>query len=292
VKFADLEALVTSKVLRNQLNFDYRVDFLKVTSDTVLVPITVDVPNRQLSFQSKDGVNTAVLDVFGRISSLTGRVVQTFEDTLNRDIPDSLLRESATGQSVYQKSVPLRPGLYRLDLVVKDTQSGNVGTVYTRLAVPRFDSDRLSSSSLILADELSHVSTKQVGLGQFVIGDAKVRPRLDRTFTRSERLGIYLQVYNVGVDEKTRKSDASVTYLITRLEAGKPARLLYKSVESSSTLEQMGQQLTLEKLLVLNSFAEGRYKLTVEINDNLTKQSLITAADFTVSGAPVAAARN
>src|SRR5208283_2455393 len=127
-----------------------RFDFLRVTSDTVLVPITIEVPNRQLTFQSKDGVHSAVLDIFGRISTLTGRVIQTFEDTVNRDFPDSLLRQSMQGQSVYQKAVPLRPGLYRLDVVVKDVHSGNVGVVNTALRVPRYDDEKLSASTLIL----------------------------------------------------------------------------------------------------------------------------------------------
>ncbi len=291
-KFPDLEALVTTKVLRNQVDFEYRVDFMRVTSDTVLVPITVDIPNRQLSFESKSGVNSAVLDVFGRVSSLGGKVVQTFEDTINREIPDSLLRQVSTGDSMYQKAVPLRPGLYRLDLVIKDTQSGNVGTLYSRLVVPRFDEEKLSTSTLILADQLSKVPLKQVGLGQFVIGGSKVRPRMDKTFTRDEPLGIYLQIYNVGVDEKTQKSDANVVYLIYRLEPGKDPRLVYRLAETSAGLGQTGQQITLERLLLLNNFALGRYKLTVEVNDNLTKQSLLTAAEFTVKASPVAAARN
>jgi len=292
IKFPDLEALVTTKVLRNQLNFNYRVDFLRVTSDTVLVPITVDISNRQLSFESKSGVNSAVLDVFGRVSTLSGKVVQTFEDTINRDIPDALLRQLSEGESMYQKAVPLRPGLYRLDLVIKDTQSGNVGTLYSRLVVPRFDEEKLSTSTLILADQLSKVPSKQVGLGQFVIGGSKVRPRLDRTFTRDEPLGIYLQIYNIGVDEKTQKSDANVVYLIYRLEPGKDPRLVYRLAETSAGLGQTGQQITLERLLLLKGFSAGRYKLNLQINDNLTKQSLLTAAEFTVKATPLAASRN
>src|SRR5436189_2387720 len=66
VKFKDLEALVTSRIVRDQLHFAWRTDFLKVTNDTVLVPVTIQVPNSQLSFQSKDGVHSATLNVFGR----------------------------------------------------------------------------------------------------------------------------------------------------------------------------------------------------------------------------------
>src|SRR5262249_9009218 len=183
VKYKDLEALVTSRMVRDQLRFNYRTDFLKVTSDTVLVPVTVQVLNSQLQFKNKDGVYSAELNIFGRVSTLTGRVVQTFEDPVTRDYPETLYKLSMKQSSIYQKSLPLRPGLYRLDVVVKDVNSGNVGAVNSRLAVPRYEDEKLEASTLIIADQIEHVPAKQIGTGQFVLGSSKVRPRLDGEFT-------------------------------------------------------------------------------------------------------------
>ena len=290
LKFKDLEPLVSSRVLRNQLNFAYRTDYMRVTSDSVLVPITLEIPNRQLSFQAKDGVNSAVLEVYGRVSTISGRVIQTFEDTIDREFPDSLLRHSLQGQSIYQKAVPLRPGLYRLDLIVKDVHSGNVGTVYTSVRVPSYDEDKLTTSTLILADEIERVASKQYGLGQFVIGDTKVRPRLDQSFNSDERMGFYLQVYNLGVDEKTHKSNASFQYTITQQE-GNASKELVTKTESGAELGQTGQQVTLEKFVPLAPFQPGKYKVTVQIVDNINKQQVTQSAEFTVK-APPTAARN
>src|ERR1700685_2765456 len=85
VKFKDLEAVVTSRVVKDQVKFDYRFDFLRITSDTVLVPITVQIPTRQLSFAEKDGVDSATVNLFARITTLSGRPVQTFADTVHRE---------------------------------------------------------------------------------------------------------------------------------------------------------------------------------------------------------------
>src|ERR1700719_3476118 len=203
VKYKDLEAIVTARIVRDQMKFTYRTDFMKVTNDTFLVPVTAQVPNKQISFANKDGVYSATLNVFGRVSSLTGRVVQTFEDPVSRDFPESLYQQSVKLQSIYQKAIPLRPGLYRLDLVIKDVQSGNVGVVNSRLQVPRYEDDKLETSSLILADQIEHVPAKQIGNGQFVLGSSKVRPRLEGDFTTADKLGIYMQVYNLKPDDKT-----------------------------------------------------------------------------------------
>ncbi len=150
-----------------------------------------------MTFKNRDGVNSGTLNLFGRITSLGGRVIQTFEDVIQRDFPDSLLEPSLKGFSIYQKAVPLRPGLYRLDLVIKDVNSGNVGVLNTKLAVPTFPDDTLDASSLILADQMEPVSSKDVGVGMFVLGSTKVRPKLDAEFHTDQAVGIYLQLYNL-----------------------------------------------------------------------------------------------
>jgi GWxTD domain-containing protein len=277
VKYKDLEAVVTSRMVRDQLRFHYRTDFLKVTSDTVLVPITVQIPNNQLSFKTKDGVHSAELNIFGRVTTLTGRVVQTFEDSVMKDYPDSLFAMSVKQMSVYQKSLPLRPGLYRLDLVIKDVNTGNVGAENTRLAVPRYEEDKLQASTLILADQIEHVPAKQVGAGQFVIGSSKVRPRLDADFTTSDKLGIYWQVYNLKPDEKTHKSDANFVYTVKK---GEQQVMQYK--ESTADMKQTGDQVTIERLLPLATLAPGKYTLEVTATDKLTQTSISKSAEFSV----------
>jgi GWxTD domain-containing protein len=277
VKYKDLEALVTSRMVRDQIHFTYRTDFMKVTSDTVLVPVTVQIPNHQLQFKSKDGVHSASMNIFGRVSTLTGRTVQTFEDSVSKDFPDSLFQQSVKLSSIYQKALPLRPGLYRLDLVIKDVESGNVGVVNARLAVPRYEDEKLDASTLILADQIEHVPAKQIGTGQFVLGSSKVRPRLDGDFTTADKLGIYLQVYNLKPDEKTHKSNATFVYTVKK---GNQQVMQFK--ETSEDMKQTGDQVTIERLLPLATLAPGKYTLEVSATDSLSQASISRTADFSI----------
>src|SRR5467141_1611096 len=281
VKFKDLEAVVTSRIVRDQLHFNWRTDYLKVTNDTVLVPVTVQIPNSQLSFQAKDGIHSGVLNIFGRVTTLTGRVVQTFEDSVTRDFPDTLYQQSLKLQSIYQKAVPLRPGLYRLDLVIKDVRSGNIGVVNSRLQVPRYEDDKLEASSLILADQIEHVPAKQIGAGQFVLGSSKVRPRLEGDFTTADRLGIYMQVYNLKPDDKTHKSSATFQYTVKK---GKDQVMQFK--ETSAEMKQTGDQVTIERLLPLATLSPGKYSLEVNATDTLSNQTISRTAEFTVKAPP------
>src|SRR5712672_587621 len=281
VKFKDLEAVVTSRIVRDQLHFNWRTDYLKVTNDTVLVPVTIQIPNSQLSFQSKDGIHSATMNIFGRVSTLTGRVVQTFEEPISRDFPDSLFQQSVKLQSIYQKAIPLRPGLYRLDLVIKDVHSGNVGVVNSRLQVPRYEDEKLEASSLIIADQIEHVPAKQIGAGQFVLGSSKVRPRLAGDFTTADKLGIYMQVYNLKPDEKTHHSDAQFQYTVKK---GDQQVMQFK--ETSKDMKQTGDQVTIERLLPLATLTPGKYTLEVNATDTLSNQTISRSAEFTVKAPP------
>src|SRR5216684_1432981 len=283
VKFKDLEAVVTSRIVRDQLHFNWRTDYLKVTNDTVLVPVTIQIPNSQLSFQSKDGIHSATMNIFIRVSTLTGRVVQTFEDPISKDFPDSLFQQSLKLQSIYQKAIPLRPGLYRLDLVIKDVQSGNIGVVNSRLQVPRYEDDKLEASSLILADQIEHVPAKQIGAGQFVLGSSKVRPRLEGDFTTADKLGIYMQVYNLKPDDKSHRSSATFQYTVKK---GKDQVMQFK--ETSEEMKQTGDQVTIERLLPLATLSPGKYSLEVNATDTLSNQTISRSAEFTVKAPPEA----
>src|SRR5271156_3199849 len=283
VKYKDLEAIVTARIVRDQMKFSWHTDFMKVTNDTVLVPVTVQVANNQLSFDNKEGVYSATLNVFGRVSSLTGRVVQTFEDPVSRDFPESLYQQSVKLQSIYQKAIPLRPGLYRLDIVIKDVKSGNVGVVNTRLQVPRFEDDKLETISLIGADgpKLEHVPSKQTGPGPFVLGSTKGVPRIHADFTSNEKLGIYMQGYNLKSDDKTHKSSATFVYTVKK---GDQQVMQFK--ETSAEMKQTGEQITIERLLPLATLTPGKYTLQVTATDKLAQSTISRSAEFSIK-APV-----
>jgi hypothetical protein len=219
-----------------------------------------------------------VVNIFGRVSTLTRRVVQTFEDTMSLDIPDSLLEQTLEKPSVYWKSLPLRPGLYRLSLALKDVKSGNMGTLQLRMEVPRFEEDQLSTSTLILADLIQKVPSKSIGMGQFVIGSTKVRPTVTDSFNRDQKLGIYLQVYNLKPDASGHKPTGTIEYSL--LKGDEP---VLQFEEDAATLpEASPYQVIVEKMLPLTSLEPGRYTMQVKVTDNITKKSIAPSAEFTV----------
>src|ERR1700691_4073328 len=287
VKFKDLEEIVNTKIVTNLMPFDVRTDFVKVTGDTVLVPISVQLKYRGITFANKDGVQRGTVNIFMRVSTLTGRIVQTQEEPVQVDVPAELLPRTAENSAVYWKALPLRPGRYKVDIAVKDVNGDRKGVWSRGIVVPEYSDDKLSTSSLIVADVMEPVPTKDVSTGQFVIGLNKVRPRVapangqPALFKRSrdQKVNFWMQVYNLGVDEKTHKASATFEYNIVNLATNKA---VVQKTESTDTMGNVGEQITLQKSIASANLQPGVYKIEIKVNDNISKQTVDPTATFAV----------
>jgi GWxTD domain-containing protein len=287
VKFKDLEEIVNTKIITNLMPFDVRTDFVKVTGDTVLVPITVQLKYRDITFANKDGVQRGTVNIFMRVSTLTGRIVQTQEEPVQVDVPAELLPRTAENSAVYWKALPLRPGRYKVEIAVKDVNGDRKGLWSRGIVVPEYSDDKLSTSSLIVADVMEPVPTKDVSTGQFVIGLNKVRPRVapadgkPALFKRSrdQKVNFWMQVYNLGVDEKTHKPSATFEYDIVNIATNKP---VVQKTESTETMGNIGEQVTLLKSIAATNLQPGVYRIDIKVNDNISKQTIDPSATFAV----------
>jgi hypothetical protein len=181
--------------------------------------------------------------------------------------------------------LPLRPGRYRFDVVVKDVNGDRKGVWSKGIVVPDYSDDRLASSSLIVADVMEPVASKNVGTGNFVIGTTKVRPRVPPadgkpvSFKRNQKLNFWMQVYNLAMDEKTHKPSATFEYDVVNASTNKP---VIHTVDSTEAMGNIGDQVTLEKSLSAANLEPGIYRIQIKINDKVSKQTLGPTATFAV----------
>jgi len=280
IKFKDLEAMVSSKITYNLLPMRVRVDFVRMTNSTILTNIAIQFDRKDLQFQQKDNVAKAIVNIYGRITSMSRRPVNVFEDVVEAETAAGLLQQAVQGVSIYGKSGPLAPGMYRLNIVAKDVVGGNMNNYEMALHVPRFEDDKLGMSSLILADQIEKVPTRSIGTGQFVIATSKVRPRVTETFSRDEKMGIYLQLYNFAPDERSQKPVGTIDYEVIR--NGSNQKIFEFSEDISSIEGASAQQVTIEKVLPLRNLEPGQYTLRMKVVDKNRNQTLTPTATFTV----------
>jgi len=279
IKYKDLEAVITTRLSYNVLPFSYRTDFVRVTENTVLTPVTLALNVKDLAFQLQDTVHLAKVNILIKVTSVNGRTAAVAEDSATVEIPDSLYKASLEGVRLHQKILTLRPGLYKVDIVAKDINSGNVGVINQALRVPRYPDEQLQLSSLILADLVEALPPSQVGAGSFILGSNKVRPSVTGQFLRSrdKELKLWFQAYNLKLDEATKKPSATIEMVFTRNN-----QEVKKIVEQSSEFSNAAAQMTIVKSLPLSDFEPGQYSIQVKVTDNLTKDLIVAKDTFVV----------
>jgi GWxTD domain-containing protein len=290
IKFKDLQLesfMSNHKLLSGPyFPFDVRTDYVKVTDDTVLVPITIQIKNRDITFNNKDGVDVGQVHIIGRVSTITGKIVQSFEDTVEVEVPAELLTKTLDNKRLYWKSLPLRPGRYRVDIGIKDVNNpDHLGVWAQAVNVPKYDDDKLSASSLILANRMELVPSKEIGAGNFVIGNTKLlpavtsNPTIPASFQRSQKLNFWMQVYNLGIDEKSKQNSATIQYQIIDLASNKA---VLDMQEDSKKLSASSDQVTLERSVPLANLQPGKYQIRIKVNDSISNQEIAESAPFTV----------
>lgn len=281
VKFGDLQNLIgsdTGVFENNALDFDMQVDFFRQSEDRVITTFTVQTENNELVFESVGGLETARLNIFGRIEAVSGKRSGIFEDSVVTNATPQELTEAKNRKSVYQKAVTLVPGMhYKVDVVVRDVVSGNKGIVSKGFTVPKYNNKDLSTSTLILAATLRTTTERDIG-GSFIIGNAKVIPNLSGEYKKGQQVGIYMQVYNAKIDQTTLRPAVDVDYILT-----KGGKEVLRQSEDWQGLSDSGQRLTLARLLPTDQMPLGDYKLVIKVRDNVgEKKEIVQEANFTI----------
>ena len=278
VKFNDLAAAVNTGVVEeNPLNFDLRIDFFRQSDERVITAFTIQAENKDLVFQDSGGLQQARMNIFARITSVAGRRVGIFEDPVITTATAQELVEAKDRKSAYQKAVPLAPGTYKVDVIVRDVASGATGLKQLGFTVPKYDQEKLSTSTMILAARLESL-TDQPAVGQFVIGTTKVIPNVSGVYKRGQPVGVYLQVYNAGIDQTTLRPSVDVEYSLI-----KDGKELGKQSEDWKGMSDSGQRLTLARLIDTRNLGAGEYEVAIRIRDRVTGQSLSPSQKFTVT---------
>ncbi len=279
VKFNDLAALAAESDLPKNsfdvLSAGLNINLLRVTENAVLSSFTVQLENQDLVYKDIGGLPQAAINIYAKITSAAGRRAGQFEDVVTSSYTPEALEVGMQQRSAYEKNVVLPPGIYKIDLVVRDVNSGKTGVIKQGFVVPRFEEGKLSTSTMILASRIEPLSGR-LSSGQFVRGSLKVLPNATGEFKQDQQLGIYMQVYNVAVDQATLRPSTDIEYLITQRDK---EILRFKEDGKNGMSSITSQQITLARTFPLKQFKPGFYDVQVIVKDNVAGLTVTTDKD-------------
>ena len=280
---AELREFVRLKVRYPELPLKLRQDHFRLNRDRVLTSLTLEIANRDLTYEPEAGSLVARVSVYGIVTSISRQVVAEFEDDLVSAYPPEDLDQGRAARSLYQKLVSLEHrGRYRIDLSVKDLKSGKVGVVRRPVDPPDYPDGRLSASSLVLSHDLRRVGETPEADRMFVLGDVRIHPAPDNTFVAGSPIGAYYQLYNAGLDQSSMAPSLRITYRISR--RGEPvAEVATKG--DGSVFWYSDRRAVLIRALPVRNLKPDRYDLAVEIHDQVRDQRLTLEDRFRIVAA-------
>lgn len=248
------------------LAFDMRIDYFRQSDEKVFVTFTLQAKNKELIYKDIGGIQTAKMNIFGKITQISGKRATTFQDVVSTTATSEELAKDNFRSSIYQTGVPLTAGIYKTDVMIRDIETGKTAVRSVGFTVPNYENKSLSSSTLILASKLYQTTNKDIG-GMFVIGDKKVVPNLSSEYKKGQEIGVYLQVYNAEINQLTLKPAVDVEYILT-----KDGKEISKQIEDWQGLSDLRERLVLAKFIQTDKLTKGEYELKIKIHDAVSNQ--------------------
>ncbi len=284
IKYKDLKELVKVEVGYSNLPFRVRSDYFKLNDGQVLVPITVEIRNRFLSFEPDGEAHSARVGLYGVVTSLSNKFIEEFDQDLVISFGPERLMRGLEGRATYQKVLLLDSGTrYKLDLIMKDLSSNNIGAVKHGIIPPPSmrEREKLSSSSMLLSNHMQELPEAPNQDQMFVLGDVKIRPSIDKSFSKKLPLGVYLHLYNFGMDQSSNTPQMQVAYRISR-----DGEVIGEATDSRGESIQFfsDRRMVLLKRLNLRSLEPGKYRLEVEVWDQVKDVRTRVQDNFQVQG--------
>jgi len=285
IKYKDLQEIVKVELTYDAFPFEIRVDHFRLNDAQVLVPITIEVQNQDLTFVDENGLQVARVAIYGIITSIKNQVLTEFEDELVNRFSMADLQRGRSQRSLYQKIIPVERGMrYKLDVVVKDLNAERSSVNRRAIAPPSYGDGKLAVSSVILSDYMRVLDDVPDGDEMFVIGDVWVRPSISNVFWKVNALGAYFQLYNFALDQSDLEPRVRINY-----EIFKDGESIVNMSDENANAQYFSQQrIVLIRRLPIEQLEPGPYTLNIAAEDLVKEETATVSVRFEVQAPPPA----
>jgi VWFA-related protein len=173
--------------------------YFRVGNSRFYVPVSLLVPGSQIPFTRSSDKDKATLDIIGLVRDELNRPVGTVRDTVKLNVDESQAVQRRNVQ--YQTGFTLPPGNYHLKFVLRENQSGRMGSFETDISIPDLRKAPLKMSAVMLGTQIRDgVKSRD---GNPLVQDGKeLVPNITHVFNPDQRLYFYYEVYDPAKDTR------------------------------------------------------------------------------------------
>jgi VWFA-related protein len=248
------------------------VNYFQLNRAEYFVPVAISVPGHELALARRGGAKHTVLDVIGEVKDNYGNTVQNVRDKLDIRLSDETAAQLATRPIHYEAGFTLLPGAYAIKYLLRDAETGRMGTYQTTFTIPNLEKDdkRVSISSVVLSGQRVPLGGAIYSVHQRIAVDTanplvwdgqKLIPSVTHVFSRSRDLFVFLQAYERSAAEM-RPLVAFVTFYRDGIKAFETAPLAIRD-----GLDPVSKAVPLRFRVALTTLPLGPYDCQVTVLD-------------------------
>src|ERR1700733_13814087 len=203
-KELQLQEELASELPATDLPLYLSAAYFRMEVNKFFIPISLVVPGSQIPFTRSSDRDKATLDVIGIVLDSEHHPVTRIRDTVKLAINTSSEVQKKNVQ--YDTGLSLPPGKYHLKFVVRENQTGLMGSFETDLEVPDLKSQPLKMSSIVLASQLQPAK-KNSAANPLIRDGSEIIPNVTHVFSSAQHLRLYYEVYDPGRSSAAQSSD-------------------------------------------------------------------------------------
>jgi VWFA-related protein len=193
-KERQLEEELASEMPATDLPLYLGFAFFRLQDNKFFVPISLVVPGSQIPFVRSSDRDKATLDVIGMVLDSEHHPLNRIRDTVKLAV--STADEVRKKNVQYDTGMSLLSGKYHLKFVVRENQTGRMGSFETDVAMPDLKTQPLKMSSVVLASQIQPVK-KSSNLNPLVHDGSEIIPNVTHVFSATQHLFLYYEVYDL-----------------------------------------------------------------------------------------------
>ena len=272
------------------LRLALEVNWFRFAKDRYFVPVAVKIPGSAIPLAKKGSAETTQFDFIGQVRNARGIVLSTVRDSIKIQLREQKAGKLASSSLVYDTGFTLAPGEYRIRMIVRENQSGRMGTFESPFTIPDLnaakDSPRLSSvvwsgQQIPIAEAVGAANkklTQKQNEHPLVHDKQKMVPSVTHVFRPGQKLSVYAELY-----DPSKVAESGVSSVSAVVGLYRDRKLVMQSQPVRVAQLQQGRSAAPIRLeMALQGLAAGEYSAQLTVIDEVGRKFSATRTPLVI----------
>ena len=244
--------------------------YFRLSENRFYVPVSLLVPGSQIPFVKGGDKDKATLDIIGEVIDEVKRPVGRARQTVKLNLDQSVGARQKNIQ--YTTSFNLPPGKYDVKFVVRENQTGRMGSFEANITLPDMKKAPLKMSSIVLASTREPSKAKDNQPDPLVRNGQQYVPNIAHVFRQNQHMYLLYEIYDPAHEKPAAgaKENKSAISLLSSLELIQGSTKVYETpIVQAKTVNVEGRDAVAFELDVpLSGLKPGQYLCQLNVIDD------------------------